>query len=69
MPIAKTRTPQRQNLQAEIQPVLVTHKQEIYDLRQEIARYIEMGETPSQMPNDGHATRLKHQDIDYTPGL
>jgi hypothetical protein len=37
---------QRQNLQEEIRPVLEKHKQKLQDLKQDIARYVEMGAEP-----------------------
>lgn len=59
----------RQNLQQQIQPIVEDHKQRVQDLRQEIARYMEMGGTPPNTPQDGLAQRQKGRDIDYMPEL
>jgi hypothetical protein len=59
----------RQKLQDQIQPILADHKHRVQDLRQEVARYIEMGETPPYTPQEGLAQRQKDRDIDYTPEL
>ncbi|MBS0166189.1 relaxase/mobilization nuclease domain-containing protein [Nitrospira sp. CMX1] len=59
----------RQKLQQQIQPVIENHKQRVQDLRKEIAKYIEMGGTPSQAPQEAFTPRQKHRDIDYTPEL
>ena len=59
----------RQKLQDQIQPILVDHKQRVQDLRQEIAKYIEMGGTPPNTHQEGLAQRQKDPDIDYTPEL
>ncbi len=59
----------RQKLQQQIQPVLEDHKQSVQSLRQEIARYMEMGGTPPKAPQEAFTQRQKHRDIDYTPEL
>ena len=59
----------RQNLQQQIQPVIENHKQNVQDLRKEIANYIEMGGTPPKAPQEAYTPRQKHRDIDYTPEL
>lgn len=59
----------RQRLQQQIQPVIENHKQNVQDLRKEIARYIEMGGTPPKAPQEAFTPRQKHRDIDYTPEL
>ena len=59
----------RQKLQQQLQPIIETHKQKVQDLRQEIARYMEMGGTPIVTHNEGLAQRQKHCDIFYTPEL
>src|ERR1051326_7593929 len=44
-------------------------KQRVQDLREEIARYIEMGGTPPSRPPGGIAQCKKDRDMDYTPEL
>ncbi|HMS82666.1 MAG TPA: hypothetical protein PKD12_03335 [Nitrospira sp.] len=39
------------------------------DLRQDIARYMEMGETPPKTPQEAFTPHQKHRDIDYTSEL
>lgn len=60
---------QRQKLQEEIRPVLAEHKQKLQDLRQDIARYVEMGAEPPQSPQEPSNPRRQERDIDYTPEL
>jgi len=52
-----------------LQPVLEGHKQSVQGLRQEIARYMEMGGIPPKAPQEAFTQRQKHRDIDYTPEL
>ncbi len=59
----------RQKLQQQIQPVLEDHKQSVQGLRQEIARYMEMGGKPPKAPQEASTPRQRHRDIDYTPEL
>lgn len=59
----------RQKLQQQIQPVLEGHEQSVQGLRQEIARYMEMGGIPPKAPQEAFTPRQKHRDVDYTPEL
>lgn len=59
----------RQKLQEQIQPVIENHKENVQNLRKEIAKYIEMGGTPPKAPQETVTQRQKHRDIDYTPEL
>jgi hypothetical protein len=59
----------RQKLQDQIQPILADHKHRVQDLRQEVARYIEMGGTPPNTPCDGWTHRPNISDIDHIPEL
>ncbi|HNP84191.1 MAG TPA: relaxase/mobilization nuclease domain-containing protein [Nitrospira sp.] len=59
----------RRKLQEQIQPVLEGHKQSVQGLRQDIARYMEMGETPAKAPQEAPTSHQKHRGIDYTPEL
>lgn len=60
---------QRQKLQEEIRPVLADHKQKLQDLRQDIARYVEMGGEPPHSPQEPSGPRRQERDFDYTPEL
>jgi hypothetical protein len=60
---------QRQKLQEEIRPVLAEHKQKLQDLRQDIARYVEMGAEPPGSPQEPSKPRRQERDFDYTPEL
>ena len=59
----------RQKLQQQIQPIIENHKLKVQDLRQEIAKYMEMGRTPQDAPQNGLTQRQKYRDINYTPEL
>ena len=59
----------RQRLQQQIQPVIENYKQNVNDLRKEIANYMEMSGTPPNTPRETTTPRQKHRDIDYTPEL
>lgn len=59
----------RQRLQEQIQPVLADHKQRVQGLRQEIARYMEMGGTPPNMLQEGLPESQQKHDIYYLPEL
>jgi len=60
---------QRQKLQTQIKPNLQEHKQRIFDLRQDIAKYMEMGETPPNTLQEEFSQRQKDRDTDYTPEM
>lgn len=59
----------RQKLQQQLQPIIEGHKQKVHDVRQEIARYMEMGGTPPSTPKDEVAERQNARNIDYMPEL
>lgn len=59
----------RQKLQQQIQPIIEDHKHRVQDLRQEVARYMEIGGTMPQRTPELLANRQRHRDIDYTPEL
>ena len=54
-------------MQQQIQPIIEGHKQKLQDLRQDIARYMEMGGTLPQKTPESLANRQRHRDIDYKP--
>lgn len=60
---------QRQKLQDQIQPILMDYKHRLKDLRQEIARYVEIGGTPPNRVQEGLTRNQKDRDIDHTPEL
>lgn len=59
----------RQKLQQQIQPIIENHKQKVQDFRQEIARYMEIGGTSPNNPQQGLSQSRKHRDVDYMPEL
>ena len=47
----------RQRLQQQINPIIQDHQQRVQDLKQEIARYMEMGGTPPKAPQEASTPR------------
>ncbi len=41
----------------------------VQDLRQEIAKFIEMGGAPHKAPQEAFTPRQENRDIDYVPEL
>ena len=60
---------QRQKLQDQIQPVIEEHKQKMLGLKQDIAKYMELGGSPPKTLQEKFTRGQKDRDIDYTPEL
>lgn len=59
----------RQKLQQQLQPIIEGHKQKVHDVRQEIARYMELGKTPPQRSKEPSTRQEKDRAFDYIPEL
>ncbi len=60
---------ERQGLQKEIRPIVQEDKLQLLGLKQDIARYMELGEEPPTSPQEHASPRRKDRDFDYTPEL
>lgn len=60
---------QRQKLQEQIQPILQDHKLKMHSLKQDIARYMELGETPPKTLQEEFGQVQPERDIDQTPEM
>ena len=60
---------QRQKLQAEVRPILEEHKLKMLELKQDIARYMELGTAPPKTLQEEFSRNQKDRDIDYTPEM
>lgn len=61
---------ERQKLQKEIRPIVQEHKLQLLGLKQDIARYIELGgEPPPTSSQEDARQRSKDRPFDYTPEL
>jgi hypothetical protein len=60
---------QRQKLQAEVRPIVQERKLQLLSLKQDIARYMELGAEPSKPQEEPASPRRKERDFDYTPEL
>jgi hypothetical protein len=52
-----------------IRPIIEEHKQKMFGLKQDIARYIELGELPQKTLQEEFTRGRKDRDIDYTPEM
>ena len=59
----------RQKLQEQVRPIIEEYKLKKRELKQDIARYIELGGTPTKTLQEEFSRKQKDQDIDYTPEL
>ena len=60
---------ERQKLQQEIRPIVQERKLQLLSLKQDIARYMEMGAEPPKPQEEASSPRRKDRDFDYTPEL
>jgi len=60
---------ERQKLQAEVRPVIQERKLQLLSLKQDIARYMELGAEPPKPQQEPSSPRRKERDFDYTPEL
>jgi relaxase-like protein len=60
---------QRQKLQDQVRPIIEEHKVKMLGLKQDIARYLELGGSPPKTLLEEFTNRHKDRDIDYTPEL
>jgi Relaxase/Mobilisation nuclease domain len=60
---------ERQKLQAEVRPVIQERKLQLLSLKQDIARYMELGAEPPKPQQEPASPRRKDRDFDYTPEL
>lgn len=60
---------ERQKLQREIRPIVQEGKLQLLGLKQDIARYMELGEEPPTSPQEHASQRRKDRNFDYTPEL
>jgi len=60
---------QRQKIQEQIQPIIEEHKLKLLHLKQDIARYMELGGSPPKSFREEFSNRQQDQDIDYTPEI
>ena len=60
---------QRQKLQDQVRPIIEEHKLKMLGLKQDIARYLELGGSPPKTLQEEFSNRQKDRDIDYTPEM
>ncbi|MDR4468495.1 MAG: hypothetical protein MRJ68_09390 [Nitrospira sp.] len=60
---------ERRKLQEEIRPIVQERKLQLLGLKQDIARYMELGTEPPKPSQEPSRQRRKDRDFDYTPEL
>nr|WP_281720389.1 relaxase/mobilization nuclease domain-containing protein [Nitrosomonas nitrosa] len=60
---------ERRKLQEEIRPIVQERKLQLLSLKQDIARYMELGTEPPNPSREDTRQRRKDRDFDYTPEL